>query len=276
MIDIFQYDFMQRALVAGLAIAIIAPLIGLFLVVRRYSYLADTLAHVSLVGVSLGLVTNTNPMISALVVSSISAWGIERLRSTRKILSESLLAIFLSGSLAISVLIIASLKRFNQDLFSYLFGSITTVSHTDVTLIIVLAVVTLIGIIVLFKELFLVSLNEELARAEGLRVGWLNIFLIVMSAVSISLAMRIVGVLLIGALMVIPVTAAMQFRLSFKKTMITAVIISLLATLSGLYVSFYLDVPSGATIVVLTLVILLISLAVNSRCCTSLCRKRIV
>lgn len=265
MIDILAYDFMRRAIVAGLAIAVVAPLIGLFLVVRRYSYLADTLAHVSLVGVSLGLMTNVNPMISALVVSGISAWGIERIRSSRKIFSESVLAIFLSGSLAVSLLLIAAMKRFNQDLFTYLFGSITTVTNSDVGLIVGLAIVTLVSVVMLYKELFLISLSEELAQAEGLAVSKLNIFLIILSAVSISLAMRIVGVLLIGALMVIPVTAAMQFRVSFRKTMFVAIAVSVLATLCGLVISFYLDWPSGATIVVVALVMLLLALGVNSQ-----------
>lgn len=258
-----MYDFMQRALGAGMIIAIIAPVIGLFLVVRRYSYLADTLAHVSLVGVALGLIARINPIMSALGVAIAAAWGIERLRSSRRLFGESVLAIFLSGSLAIALLLMGASQRFNQNLFSYLFGSITTVTTLDLWLILSLGIVALVGVLLLYKELFLVSLNEELAAAEGLRVPALNLFMIILAAVTIAVSMRIVGVLLIGALMVIPVTAAMQFKASFKSTLGAAVIFSLVAMFSGLLISFYLDLPTGATVVVVALLELFLSALVN-------------
>ena len=144
-------------------------------------------------------------------------------------------------------------QRFNQNLFSYLFGSITTVTQWDVWLIVGLGIVALIGVLFLYKELFLVSLNEDLAAAEGLRVPALNLFMIMLAAVTIAVAMRIVGVLLIGALMVIPVTAAMQFKSSFKVTLVISVLFSIIAMVAGLLISFYLDLPTGATVVVLGL-----------------------
>lgn len=254
---------MQRAIGAGLVIAVIAPVIGLFLVVRRYSYLADTLAHVSLVGVALGLIGKINPIMSALGVAVGAAWGIERLRSSRRLFGESVLAIFLSGSLAIALLLMGASQRFNQNLFSYLFGSITTVMPLDLWLIAGLGIVALIGVLALYKELFLVSLNEELAAAEGLRVPALNLFMIILAAVTIAVAMRIVGVLLIGALMVIPVTAAMQFKASFKITLGISVIFSLIAMMAGLLISFYLDLPTGATVVVVGLFELVLAALVN-------------
>ncbi|OGH64681.1 MAG: metal ABC transporter permease [Candidatus Magasanikbacteria bacterium RIFCSPHIGHO2_01_FULL_41_23] len=263
MLEFLAYDFMQRALGAGLVIAVIAPMIGLFLVVRRYSYLADTLAHVSLVGVALGLIARINPIISALGVAIVAAWGIERLRSSRRLFGESVLAIFLSGSLAIALLLMGANQRFNQNLFSYLFGSITTVTQWDVWLIVGLGIVALIGVLFLYKELFLVSLNEDLAAAEGLRVPALNLFMIMLAAVTIAVAMRIVGVLLIGALMVIPVTAAMQFKSSFKVTLVISVLFSIIAMVAGLLISFYLDLPTGATVVVLALLELILSGLIN-------------
>lgn len=265
MFEIFQYDFMIRAFVAGVVVAVVAPLIGLFLVVRRYSYLADTLAHVSLVGVAVGLLTNINPVFSALVISVISAWGMERIRATRKFFGESILAIFLSGSLAVALLLISLGKRFSQDLFSFLFGSITTVSSREVYTISALALLIIVGMILLYKELFLVSLHEEIAQAEGLNTRALNLFLVVVAAVSVSVAMRIVGVLLIGALMVIPVITAMQFGRSFKHTLGISVLISLFATIVGLVVSFYADLPSGATIVTVALACLLAAFLLGKR-----------
>ena len=265
MFEIFQYDFMIRAFVAGVIVAIVAPLIGLFLVVRRYSYLADTLAHVSLVGVAVGLLANVNPIFSALAVSVISAWWMERIRATRKFIGESILAIFLSGSLAVALLLIGLGKRFSQDLFSFLFGSVTTVGLREVYTIGALGFLIAASVILLYKELFLVSLHEEIAQAEGLNTRSLNLFLIVVAAVSVSVAMRIVGVLLIGALMVIPVVTAMQFSRSFKHTLVASVLISLFATTVGLVVSFYADLPSGATIVVVALLGLAWALTFNKK-----------
>ncbi len=265
MFEFLAFGFMQRALLAGLVIAIIAPVIGTFLVVRRYAYLADTLAHVSLVGVALGLIANINPIFSALGVAVVAAWGIERLRTSRRLFGESILAIFLSGSLAVALLLMGAVKRFNQDLFSYLFGSITTVSSTDVWLIAGLGAVGLLGIIVLYKELFLVSLNEDLAQAEGVNVNRFNLFMIILAALTIAVAMRIVGVLLIGALMVIPVTAAIQFKASFKNTLIGAMLFSVIATLTGLIVSYYLDLPSGAAIVVVAIFELILAVVLNRK-----------
>ena len=257
--EIFQYDFMIRAFVAGAVVAVIAPLIGLFLVVRRYSYLADTLAHVSLVGVAVGLLTNINPVFTALGVSVISAWGIERIRATRKFFGESILAIFLSGSLAIALLLLGLGQRFNQDLFSFLFGSITTVGPQEVYTISILGLLIASGIILLYKELFLVSLQEDIAQAEGLNTRALNLFLVVVAAVSVSVSMRIVGVLLIGALSVIPVITARQFGRSFKHTLVMRVLISLFSTVTCLVVSFYANTPSGATIVAVTLLCLVVA-----------------
>lgn len=261
--DFLAYGFMQRALIAGLVIAVVAPLIGIFLVVRRYSYLADTLAHVSLVGVALGLIAKINPMISALGVATVAAWGIERLRTSRRLFGESVLAIFLSGSLAIALLLMGAVKRFNQDLFSYLFGSITTVSVVDVQLIVGLGIVALLGIIIFYKEFYLVSLSEDLAAAEGLAVNRFNLFMIILAALTIAVAMRIVGVLLIGALMVIPVTTAIQFKASFRNTLVAAIIFSVVAVVAGLVISYYLDLPSGAAIVVMALLELVMALALN-------------
>jgi zinc transport system permease protein len=263
MFAFFAYDFMQRALISGLVIAVIAPLIGLFLVVRRYSYLADTLAHVSLVGVAIGLLSGINPVLSALAVAVSAAWGIEHLRKSTRLFGESVLAIFLSGSLAIALLLMSINKKISQNLFTYLFGSITTVSNFDVWLVVGLGICALTGIYIFFKELFLVSLNEDLASAEGIRVFWFNIAMMFLSAITIAVAMRIVGVLLIGALMVIPVTAAMQFKTSFKQTLIIAIIFSIVAMFSGLIVSFYLDLPTGATVVVFALIELCIASLIN-------------
>lgn len=256
MFEIFQYDFMVRALIAGLAVAVVAPLVGLFLVVRRYSYLADTLAHVSLVGVAVAVLGGFNPVFAATVAAIAAGGGIEALRRNQRVFSESVLAVFLSGSLALAVVLMSLGKRLHQDLFSYLFGSITTVTPNEVWTIAAVATVVAFTVLIVFKELFLLTLHEELAQAEGLRVRMYSILLMVLSAVTIAVAMRVVGSLLVGALMVIPVLTAAQIARSFWATAIWSVCLSVLATFLGLVASFYFDIPSGASIVMAALLIL--------------------
>lgn len=260
MLEIFQYDFMIRAFVAGITVALIAPMIGLFLVVRRYSYMADTLAHVSLVGVALGVLAGVNPILPAIGVATLASLGIERLRENKRLFGESILALFLSGSLALAVVLMSLSKGFQGDILSYLFGSITTVSFFDTVLILALAAVVIVFIFFFYRQLFLVTFHEELAYAEGLNTKAFNTFLIIAGAVIVSLSMRIVGTLLIGALMVIPVVTALQLRQSFQKTFWYSICFSLLSTIIGLFLSFYLNLSSGGTIVLVALFFFLISL----------------
>ncbi len=265
MLEIFQYDFMVRAFEAGIAIGIIAPLIGMFLVVKRYSLMADTLAHVSFAGVAIGLLLGVNPIFSAIGLSVVSAFGIESLRNSRRIFGESVLALFLSGSLAIAVIVLSLAKGFNANLFSYLFGSISTVSTTDLWVTLALAVVVFLNVVFLYKELFFVSFDTELAEASGLPVKTLNIMMVVLAAVAIALSIRIVGVLLIGALMVIPAVSAMQCGRGFRTTLILSVIFSLLSVIVGLFASYYFDLASGGAIVLVALLIFLVSLIVAKK-----------
>lgn len=263
--EIFQYEFMRRALVAGLVMAIIAPLIGQFLVVRRYALMADTLAHVSLVGVALGLLLNTQPILTALVTTVIASMGIEKLRSAKKISGESLLALFLSGSLAIAIVLISAVKGFKVDLFSFLFGSITTVSSNDLILALFLAIILILVIGIFYRQLFLISFDEDLAKVDGLKTKTLNNLLVILTAIAVSIGIRVVGVLLIGALMVIPVITAIQFGKSFLKTLLIAISISLFSTIAGLVLSYYFDLASGGTIVLISLVFFLFTLAWNKK-----------
>jgi zinc transport system permease protein len=260
MLEIFQYKFMIRAFLAGTVIAVIAPLIGAFLVVRRYSMLADTLAHVSLAGVAVGLLTKTHPVAAAVVLSVVSAFGIERLRESKRVFGESALALFLWGSLAAAVVIISLAGGFNVGLFGFLFGSIATVTPVDLYFVAGLGVLVVLLVLSFYKELFFVSFDEELARVSGINARAFNIVLIMLAAVTVSLSMRIVGVLLIGALMVVPVITAMQLSRGFRQTLIISVGISLTSVISGLFLSYYLDLASGGTIVLVALGFFILSL----------------
>ncbi len=253
MIDILHYSFIQRGFEAGIIVAFIAPLIGIFLVLRRYSLIADTLAHVSLAGIALGLLLKINPIFTALAATVLSSLGIERLRSVRKVYGESALALFLSGSLALATVLLSLGHGFNANVFKYLFGSIVTVTQADVYTIATLDVIVEATVFLFYKELVYISFDEESAQVSGLPVRTINTILIVLAAVTISLAIPVVGVLLIAALMVIPVVAALQLELSFVKTLVYAEVISFFSVVAGMAAAFYLDLSAGGLIVLILL-----------------------
>ncbi len=262
--NLFAYTFVVRGLEAGLLMALIAPLIGMFLVLRRYALMADTLAHVSLAGVAIGLLIGVNPLVSALVVSGISATIMERLRATKRTYGDTALSLFLSGSLALAVILIGLNHGFTVNIFNYLFGSILTVSANDLLTIAILGGGIVACLVLFYKEFIYISFDEEAARVSGLPVDALNICFVILAAIAIALSIPIVGVLLVSALMVIPVIAALQLKGSFTKTLIYAELISLLSTFVGMVASFYLDLPSGGTIVMVLLLAFMATLALRS------------
>lgn len=255
MFAIFHYSFIVRGLEAGLLIGAIAPLIGIFLVLRRYSLIADTLSHVSLAGVAIGLLMKVNPLITALIASTVSSVVIDKLRTSKKIYGESALSIFLSGSLALAIVLIGLAHGFNVDLFSYLFGSIVTVRQSDVYLILALSVIIAIVVLAFYKELVYISFDEEAARVSGIPVRRFNTLFIILAAATIAIAIPIIGILLISALLVLPVVSALQLKKSFFGTLIWAEVISLSSVVGGIISSFYLNVSSGGTIVLIMLAI---------------------
>lgn len=253
--DIFQYSFILRGFETGIIIAIVAPIIGVFLVLRRYSLIADTLSHVSLAGIAIGLLLQINPLITAIAAAVLSSVVIEKLRISKRIFGESALAIFLSGSLALAIVLISLAHGFKVDLFNYLFGSILTVKQSDVYIIGVLGVLVVTAVTAFYKELVFVTIDEEAAKVSGIPTKFINILLIILSAFTAALAIPIIGVLLISALIVIPVVTALQFKNSFKQTILIAEAISVFSVVAGIASSFYLNLPSGGTIVLITIAI---------------------
>ncbi len=245
---------MIRALLAGLAIAITAPFIGTYLVVRRYSLMADTLAHVSLLGVTIGFLVSIYPLFFAVIVSILSALVIEKIRSSKRIPGDALLAIFISGSLALTIILFSLMGGAGMNLFAFLFGSISTVSLNDLYLIFSLSFVIVFFLYHFRKELFLSSLDEDIAKVDGVKVNFLNYILVALTAACVSLSIKIVGTLLVGALIIIPVLAAINFKKGFYTTRNIALLISLFSVLSGLFLSYYLGLPSGGAIVLILLI----------------------
>ncbi len=256
---IFTYDFMIRAFLAGITIGLASPLIGSFLVAKRYSIIADTLAHASLAGVAAGALLNINPLIGALGVGLVLALVIEKLRAGRVLTGDVALAMFLSGGLAVAIVLIGLSRNAQIDLFSYLFGSITTVSRQDLLIIMPLGLVVIAFTGLFYKELAYLAFDDESARVSGVETVLLNQALVILAAVTVVLSLRIVGGLLIGALMVIPVAAAMQNSRSFHQTIVYAVSLGLLSVIAGLFASFYLNIAAGGAIVLISLLLFGIS-----------------
>src|SRR5438552_293468 len=171
---IFQYGFVLRAIEAGIIVAFLAPLIGTFLVLRRYSLIADTLAHVSLAGVALGLLLGFSPIYTALGVTVVSSLGIERLRTTKRVYGESALALFLSGSLALATVLLSLGRGFNANVFNYLFGSIVTVTRADVYTIATLAIIVVATLFAFYKELVYISFAEEPSQVSDIQTRRMN------------------------------------------------------------------------------------------------------
>ncbi|MCI0503420.1 metal ABC transporter permease [Candidatus Micrarchaeota archaeon] len=248
MLDMLEYGFMQRAFIAGTLIAIVCSVIGLFLVLRRMSLMGDGLAHIAFAGIAGGMFFNIYPLLSALVFTVLSALGIQRLKDM-KVHGDAAIAIFFSFGLAVGITLISMSKGFGMDLFSYLFGSILAVNETDLAFISVLCAVTVALVWLFYKELFYITFDEESARAGGLPVEKLNTMLIVLTAVTVVVSMRVVGVLLVSSYIVLPASAALLISRSFQNTLFLAAAIALASTVVGLTAAFYFDAAAGGAIV---------------------------
>ena len=254
MTELFQYEFMRRALVAAVLIGLVTPTIGTFLVQRRLALLGDGIGHVALTGVALGLLTSTSPVLTAAIVSVLGALLIELVRVRTRTNADVALALLFYGGIAGGVLLIGLTPGANNaTLTSFLFGSVSTVSEQDVWVVSALALGVLTVVAAHGRELFVLCQDEEVARAHGLPVRFLSVLLAVTAALTVVLAMRIVGVLMVSALMIVPVAAAQQLSKSFRVTMALAVLIGLVSSLGGLSTAFYTDLAPGATIVLLAL-----------------------
>lgn len=255
--EILSYDFMIRALIAGVLIALVVPVLGNFLVARRYSLIADSLAHVSLAGVGIGLLAGSVPILFAVPVTVLGAILIEWLRQKRRLSGEISLAILMSGGLSLAVVFANLAKGSNVDFNSYLFGSITTTTSTDLMLLGGASVLVLASIFWNYRAFLHIAFDEDSARLSGYRVSALNYLLASLTAIMVVLSMRVVGGLLISALLVIPAVAASQLTRSFIATILVSICCALIAVLSGLVLAFYGGIAAGGAIVLSAIVLLI-------------------
>lgn len=255
---------MIRALLAALMLGAAAPAFGVFLVLRRLSLIADSLSHVALAGVAIGLLTNLYPSYIALAATSSAAVSIEELRARKMLPGDAALAVFLYGSLALAVVIIGLAGGFNSNLFGFLFGSILTVTTTDLWLIGALTVAVAFFVTMFISELAQASFDADLARINGVRVHALNIGLAVLTGATITLSMRVVGVLLIGALIVVPVLIALRISTGLTRSVGIASITGVIMAVGGMVISFYADVAPGGAVVLTGISMLLLVEILNA------------
>jgi zinc transport system permease protein len=255
--DLLDYDFMRRALLAAVLVGLTAPAVGVFLVQRRLTLVGDGLGHTAVAGVALGLVLDRSPIGFALLAAVGASIVIELLRAKAGTAGEIALAIVFYGGIAAGVVLVSRAPGGSRSLNAYLFGAITTTSAGDLVVFAVLAAVILALVIMLGRPLFSVSNDEDYARATGLPVVPLNLLLAILTALTVVVSMRIVGVLLISALMVVPVATAQVFSRSFRVVRIGAIVTGVVVSVAGVVLSYETDTPSGGTIVVLAIVVFL-------------------
>ncbi|MBI4202847.1 MAG: metal ABC transporter permease [Chloroflexi bacterium] len=254
-----EYDFMVRALVGGTLVGATAPSLGLFLVLRRLSLIADTLSHVALMGVAIALITHAMPTVVSLAATTAGAVAIEQLRLRRLMPSDAAMAVFLYIALAVAVVIISMARGFNVGLFSFLFGSVLTITPLDIWLAAGLAVVVLGYITMFYSELSQSSFDTDLARTTGVPVNSTSIALAILTGAVITLSMRIVGVLLVGALIVIPVMISLRLARGLRTALLLAMGLGVTSVLIGLTIAFYADLAAGGAIVLTAGAMLLLS-----------------
>lgn len=265
MLEILSYGFMVRAFAAGLIVALAVPVMGSFLVARRYSLIADSLAHVSLAGVGAGLLLGFTPIWVAIPVTVAGALALEWLRQNQKMSGEVSLAILMSAGLALAVVLANLAHGANTDFTSYLFGSIATTSPADIATLAVAAAIVLLVIAINYRAFLYIAFDEDGARIAGYKVTLLNYTLAAMTAIVVVLSLRIVGGLLMSALLVMPVITASQFARSFLQTILYAIVVAAIAVVAGLTFAFYAGIAAGGAIVLSALVLLIAALLLKKR-----------
>ena len=263
-LEALSYRFMQKALIAGIAVGLICSFMGTFLVLRRYSLFGDGIAHVAFGGISVGLFLGVFPLWTAFIVSIFGGIGLQKLRQSTKISGDAAVAVVLVSGLAVGVILVSSSGGFSVDLFSFLFGSILLISNEDTIMILAISSGIIATLVVLQKQFLHLTFNEEQAKLVGLRTTLLNYAFVILASITVVTSMRLVGILLISALIVIPNITAMMFGKGFKKTVCISMGISVISVIGGILLSYFLNLAPSGTIVIITVGILVGTLVLKS------------
>ncbi len=263
-IDILNYSFIDRALIAGSFVAILCSVLGLFLVLRKMSLIGDGLAHVSFGAIALGLFFGVYPFYIAIPTAIAGSYLILKITEKAKVYGDAAIGIVSAVGVSSGVIIASVSGGFNTDLFSYLFGNILAISNTEVYLSVILAAIVLAVIYFFYQELFSVTFDEEYAKATGIKTKRANMILATLTAVSVVLSVRIVGVMLISALLILPAVTALQIAKSFRSAIICSAIFSVISVISGIIISFFLNLPAGAMIVMMNFLMFVITFLIKT------------
>ncbi|MCI1945237.1 metal ABC transporter permease [Clostridium luticellarii] len=254
-----QYSFMQNAIIAGIFISILCPAVGTFLVLKRYSMMGDTLSHSSLAGVAIGLVFGYNPILTSFIFTSLAGVTIEFLRNYYKKYAELILVIILTLSVGIAIVLISTGKA-NANVNSYLFGSILTVSKSELYTVFSLSIISVLTLSMLYNELLYITFDENGAKVCGIKVRLINYLFALLVGATISVSIRILGILVISSMIAMPVAASLQFHKGFKLTFIFSIVFGFADILVGLFLSYYINSAPGGTIALTSVFTLLIVL----------------
>ncbi len=257
--NFLEYGFIQRAYIAGSFIAVLCAMLGLFLVLRKLSLIGDGLSHVSFGAIALGLFFGIYPFYVAIPIVLLSSLLIVWLSKKAKIYGDAAIGIVSSVGIASGVILASISKGFNVDLFSYLFGNILAISYSEVIFSIVLSVFVLLAIWFFYQDLFSASFDETFAKATGIKTNLVNIILTSLTAITVVLAIKVVGIMLVSALLILPAVSALQISRGFKSALFVSVLFAVISVLIGITVSFFLDIPAGGAIVIINFLIFSLS-----------------
>lgn len=258
-----QYSFMQNALMAGVLISILCPIVGVFLVLRRYSMMGDTLSHSSLAGIAIGLIFGYNPLLTAFIFTSLCGILIEFLRSYYRQYAELVMSIILTFSLGIAIILISTGKS-SANINTFLFGSILTVSIKDLYIIAILSIISIVLLIFLYNKLLYITFDEQGAYVSGINVKLINYLFTLLVGATISVSIRIMGILVISSMIVIPVATALQLSKGFKQTLFYSILFGFIDIILGLVSSYYINSAPGGTIALVSVIVLIIVLILKS------------
>jgi zinc transport system permease protein len=261
--EVFGYDFMQRALVAGLSVAVVASLLGVFNILRGMALVSDGLAHVSLAGVALGLAFGLYPVWTGLLAAICGGLSVQILRERQLAKSDTAIGIIFSAGLAVGIALISRGGRLNVSASNYLFGSILAVTRTDLVTVAVAGAVVLAALLLFYKEMLYLAFNEQAARVSGLPVNALNTGFMILTATAVVLVVRVVGVLLASALMIVPAAASLQVARSFRGALLLSVALGMVCVVLGLYASFVVDIACGAAIALASTLVFVVMVAAS-------------
>jgi len=256
MFEILAYSFMQKAFIGGLISAMLLSAFGVFMVLKRLSLITDGIAHIAFAGVAAGLYLKIDPLLTATATSLAGVLGIQALKQ-KKVYADAAIAILFSLGLSVGIILISLSKGFNVDLFSFLFGSILSITNSDLLYITALAIASAAILYTFYKEFFYITLNEEAAKVSGLPVDSLNLLMLALTALVVVTSIKIIGILLVTSLAIIPASAALLLKKSFKKTIFYSMLFASASLLVGLFASYYLNIaPSGCIVITAILIFL--------------------